>query len=341
MHLSDFDFHLPADRIAQHAAVPRDSCRVMILNRQTEQLTDETFSNIGNYLQPGDVLVFNDSKVLPARLIGKKETGGKAEILLVRQLTSNTWECMVGKIQKAKQENKKIQFSKHFFGTVTATNESTATIRFSLSGAALMRAIMRHGKIPTPPYIKARVKESDYQNVFADPKKMGSVAAPTAGLHFTRRLLAKLKRAGIQIEFVTLHVGLGTFLPVKTNDIAKHRMHSEFFDLSPAVAKRLNKAKREGRRIIPVGTTSLRVLESCATARHTLRATRRPTSIFIYPGYQFKFTDALITNFHTPRSTLLMLVSAFAGKKLIDRAYAQAIKKNYRFYSLGDAMLIE
>lgn len=315
----------------------------MIVDRCTGKITDDRFFNITRYLRSGDVLICNDSKVLPARLIGKKATGGSVELLLIRPRSANTWECMVGNIPIHKQIGATIHISSACTGKIMSRYESTAIVRFNQSGQNLMLTILRHGQIPTPPYIKAHVKESKYQNVFANKKKLGSVAAPTAGLHFTNRLFKKLRRRGIQIEFVTLHVGPGTFLPVKTPTIEQHRMHAEYYELSPAVATRLNRAKSEGRRVIPVGTTALRVLESAAKKRggtYQVMPATSLTDIFIYPGYQFKYTDALITNFHTPKSTLLMLVSAFAGKDLIDRAYRNAIEKKYRFYSLGDAMLI-
>lgn len=351
MKLSDFNFYLPNSLIAQKPSIPKDSCRLMVVNKKLQNIIDDRFYHLDQYIKKGDVLVFNNSKVLPARLIGKKETGGKAEALLLKQESPNSWDVLVGNIPISKQKGATISFSRSFSGIITERRKDTALIEFNLGDKKLMKAIMKHGKMPTPPYIKRIARESEYQNIFANPKKLGSVAAPTAGLHFTNRLIKKLKKKEVQIEFITLHVGLGTFAPVKTQEITKHHMHSEYFELDTKTATRLNKAKKEGRRIIAVGTTSVRVLETCAQSSppyqggarggKKLRAQSGDTDIFIYPGYSFKFVDAMITNFHTPYSTLLMLVSAFAGKKLIDKAYKRAVKEKYRFYSLGDAMFIE
>lgn len=371
MKLSEFDFNLPKNLIAQKPASPRDACRLMILGRENETVRHERFYNLGTYLRPGDILVLNNSKVLPARLIGKKETGGKVEILLLRQISSASWECLVGFVPVAKQVGLEISFGKKLDGEIIKRAGDTAVIKFNLSGAKLMEKIFKIGQPPTPPYIKIKNQKSKikewYQTIYAT--KMGSVAAPTAGMHFTKKLLAKLKKIGVQIEYITLHVGLGTFQPVKEEDITKHKIHSEYFELDKKTAERLNAAKRAGRRIVACGTTTVRVLESCAhpviaripSQRETkqshqhelpreiallrlamteLKPQTSETNIFIYPGYKFKFIDALITNFHVPKSTLIMLVSAFAGKKFVDRAYQIAIKKKYRFYSFGDAMLI-
>jgi len=340
----------------------------MILDRKKKTIRHDRFFNLGKYLKPGDVLVLNDSKVLPARLIGKKPTGGRAEILLLKQLTSGTWECLVGFVPIKKQVGLEIVFSKGLKGKIIKRQNDTAVIKFNLSGGKLLAKILAIGQTPTPPYIKRLAKETEYQTVFA--KNLGSVAAPTAGLHFTKKLLAKLKKQGVQIEYITLHVGLGTFQSVKTEDIRKHQMHEEWYHINNTTCKHLNMAKKEGRRIIAVGTTTVRVLETCCHPELSRRVGLRKklshfdsaqcdnfllphsgtTKIFIYPGYQFKFVDALITNFHVPKSTLLMLISAFAkapadksalaGKKLIDKAYQNAIKNKYRFYSFGDAMLI-
>jgi len=243
----------------------------------------------------------------------------------------------VGFVPVAKQIGLKIKFSRGFAGEIIKRAGDTAVIKFNLSGTKLMEEILKIGQPPTPPYIKRLVKSSEYQTVFAE--KVGSVAAPTAGMHFTKRLLAKLKKIGVRIEYITLHVGLGTFQPVKEDDITKHKIHSEYFELDKKTAERVNAAKRAGRRIVACGTTTVRVLENCASGGK-VRAKIGETNIFIYPGYKFKFIDALLTNFHVPKSTLIMLVAAFAGKKFIDKAYQIAIKKKYRFYSFGDAMLI-
>jgi S-adenosylmethionine:tRNA ribosyltransferase-isomerase len=365
MKLSEFDFNLPKNLIAQKPASPRDACRLMVLNREKQLVSHERFYNLGKYLRPGDVLVLNNSKVLPARLMGKKETGGKVEILLLKQISPVMWECLVGSVPITKRVGLKIKFSGKLSGEIIKRVGDTAVIKFNLSGAKLMEQILKIGQPPTPPYIKRLAKSAEYQTVFAE--KLGSVAAPTAGMHFTKSLMNKLKKTGVQIEYITLHVGLGTFQPVKENDITMHKIHSEYFELDKKTAERLNNAKRAGRRIIACGTTTVRVLESCAQsviartppqrgtrqshlgkaedcfaslAMTELRSQCGETNIFIYPGYKFKFIDALITNFHVPKSTLIMLVAAFAGKKFVDKAYRIAIKKKYRFYSFGDVMLI-
>lgn len=337
MKLSEFDFNLPKNLIAQKQASPRDACRLMVLDRSKGLVVHDRFYNLGKYLQQGDVLVLNNSKVLPARLIGKKATGGKVEILLLKQITPAVWQCLVGFVPITKQVGLKIKFSGKLSGEIIKRTGDTAVIKFNLSGAKLMEQILKIGQPPTPPYIKRLAKSSEYQTVYAE--KLGSVAAPTAGMHFTKPLMNKLKRMGVEIQYVTLHVGLGTFQPVKEDDITKHKIHSEYFELDKKTAERLNAAKRAGRRIIACGTTTVRVLESCARGGK-LSAKNGETKIFIYPGYKFQFIDALVTNFHVPKSTLIMLISAFAGKKFIDRAYQIAIKKKYRFYSFGDAMLV-
>jgi len=346
--LSTYDFNLPPELIAQKPASPADTCRLLILDRKTKKITDEKFLNLPKYLNKDDVLVFNNSKVLPARLIGRKTTGGKVEILLLRQIKPNTWECLVGNLPVKKQIGTKLNFGELLSGQIATRIKDTAQIKFNLSGKKLMAQIFKLGQTPTPPYIKRLAKATEYQNFFA--KKIGSVAAPTAGLHFTPRMFKLLKQKGVQIEFVTLHVGLGTFAPIKSDDITKHQIHSEYFELDKPTAKRLNQAKKEGRRIIAVGTTSVRVLESCSKPKaqsskpraksYELRANSGYTQIYIYPSYKFKFIDALITNFHVPKSSLILLVSAFAGTEFIRRAYQHAISKKYRFYSFGDVMLI-
>jgi S-adenosylmethionine:tRNA ribosyltransferase-isomerase len=380
--LSEFDFNLPKNLIAQKPASPRDACRLMVLDREKETIKHDRFYNLGKYLRSGDVLVLNNSKVLPARLMGKKlATGGKVEILLLKQISPAAWECLVGFVPIYQQVGLKIGFGKGSrFGLRPHSNNNilrasgasreailqgeiikragdTAVIKFNLSGAKLMEQVFKIGQPPTPPYIKVKSEklkvQSWYQTVYA--KYLGSVAAPTAGMHFTKRLLAKLRKMGVQIEYVTLHVGLGTFQPLKVEDITKHKMHSEYFELLGSVAKKLNEAKRTGRRIVSCGTTTVRVLEHCSKlfpersvaeskglrqAQAILKPQSGETNILIYPGYKFKFVDSIITNFHIPKSTLIMLVAAFAGKKFIDRAYQIAIRKKYRFYSFGDAMLI-
>jgi S-adenosylmethionine:tRNA ribosyltransferase-isomerase len=334
--LSDYDYILPAKLIAQQPASPRDSARLLVLDKASGKISHRHFFDLPKILMPGDVLVFNDSKVIPARLKGKKETGGAVEIFLLKaqsKKNSNSWQCLIGGKVKPEQIiylNKKIQAQ-----AIKKIDEKTWLVQFNVPD----EEIFKLGETPLPPYIKTKSKLTDYQTVFA--KASGSVAAPTAGLHFTKRLLNQLKKRGVQIEFVTLHVGLGTFLPVETDDILKHKMHSEWAEIDSATVKRLNRAKKSGQRIIAVGTTAARTLESFAVIPQQLKTQKRATDIFIYPGYQFKFVDSLITNFHLPKSTLLMLVSALAGKDKIDSAYQEAIKKNYKFFSFGDGMLIK
>jgi len=353
MKLSEFDFNLPKNLIAQKPASPRDACRLMILNCEKKIIRHDRFYNLEKYLRPGDVLVLNNSKVLPARLMGKKETGGKVEILLLKQISSASWQCLIGFVPVVKQVGLKINFGYGLGGVIVKRMGDIAVIKFNLGGAKLMEQILKIGHPPTPPYIKRLAKSAEYQTVFAG--KLGSVAAPTAGMHFTKKLLAKLKKIGVQSEYVTLHVGLGTFQSVKENDITKHKIHSEYFELDKKTAARLNIAKRAGCRVIACGTTTVRVLEHCSElfpersvakskgfrqVEIIIKARSGETNIFIYPSYKFKFVDALITNFHVPKSTLIMLVAAFAGKKIMDEAYQIAIEKRYRFYSFGDAMLI-
>lgn len=334
MKRSELYFNLPTELIAQHPAKPADFAKLLIINRRKKTISEDIFFNLDKYLQAGDVLVFNDSKVLPARLIGKKETGGKVEALLLRQIGGNIWEAML-----KNPSGEKIVFGKNLAATYKKTGE-TYILTFNQSGPALLKTILLIGKIPTPPYIKSQIKNSEYQNIFA--KKLGSAAAPTAGLHFTKRLIAKLNKKGVQTEFVTLHVGLGTFQPVRTDKVEEHQIHSEHFEISAATLNRLRIAKSQKRRIIAVGTTSCRVLETVADSitRGSKKSISGETKIFIYPGYKFQAIDGLITNFHTPYSSLLALVMALAGKEQIKRAYALAIKKKYKFFSLGDGMFI-
>lgn len=337
LKLQDFDFDLPKNLIAQKPSSPRDACRLMVLRRDKKTIKHDRFFNIYKYLEPGDILVLNNSKVIPARLWGEKESGGRVETLLLRQIDTKKWECLVGSVPTNRQKDLKIFFSKKLKGKIIERKTDTAVIKFNLSGKSLMNEIFRIGESPTPPYIKRLAKQKEYQTIYA--KYFGSVAAPTAGMHFTKKLLEKIKKEGIKIEYITLHVGLGTFQPVKNEDITKHKMHSEYFQLDKKTAGVLNKAKKEGKRIIACGTTTVRVLEHC-TSNGLIKPKKGETDIFIYHGYKFKFINQLITNFHTPKSTLLMLVSAFVGKKFIDKAYKEAIRKKYRFYSFGDSMLI-
>lgn len=360
--VKDFNYDLPSELIAQKPTRPRDRSRLLLLDKKNGDIEHRHFFEIIDQLRKGDVLVLNNSKVFPARLLGHKaETGGAIEIFLHKKINDESkirvgkpkheiWECLVGGRVK---EGLKIEFAK---STLAATinknnNDGTWQVEFNLIGEKFWQAIEKIGLVPLPPYIKRdhRVASDsrNYQTVFADPHKVGSAAAPTAGLHFTKSLLKKIKAKGVKIETVTLHVGLGTFAPVKTEKITEHKMHSEFAEISARAAKDILAAKKAGRRIIAVGTTSCRTLESADWQKFAaqLKADKlKPqafwTEIFIYPGYRFKVVDALITNFHLPKSTLLMLVSALAGKSHIDEAYRQAVSSGYRFFSYGDAMFI-
>ena len=335
MRLKDFDYQLPQELIAQKPIRPRDYSRLMILNKQNHAITHDYFYNLDKYLKPNDILVANNSKVIPARLIGKKSTGGKAEILLLKSLDNDKWEIVL----KGKgQINKEIKFSKKLFGVLKQqiSNQIWA-IQFNLSNNALIKQIHKLGQAPTPPYIKRLSNLEEYQTIYA--QKSGSAAGPTAGFHFTKNLIKKLKKQGLEFEFITLHVGLGTFQPVRTENIAEHQMHAEWGEIKPEISKKLNQAKKNKQRIIAIGTTTTRILENF-TFENKLNAGAKWINTFIFPGYEFKFINGLITNFHLPKSSLLMLVCAFAGQDFIFRAYQEAIKKKYRFYSFGDAMLI-
>ena len=348
MDISLFDYHLPKELIAQESIEPRDHSRLLILNRKTGTIEHKHFYDIINYLSDNDVLVFNDSKVVPARLYGKKiPSNGKVEILLIRPENKEIFDfiswpkqwVVIGKPEL--KSGQIIEFNKALKGEIETELNYERVICFNMEGEALKKEILSLGKFPLPPYITKPTKKSflEYQTIYAE--KEGSIAAPTAGFHFTKDLFKKIQEKGIDIQFITLHIGLGTFLSVKSKDIEKHQMHSEFFELSKDTAKILNKAKLEGKRIIAVGTTSARVLETCANENSELEPKKNWTNLFIYPGYKFKFVDALITNFHLPKSTLLMLVSALAGRDLILKTYQDAIEKKYRFFSFGDAMLIQ
>ena len=359
MKLSDFDYNLPSELIAQQPAKPRDHSRLLVLDKKKGSIEHKHFYDIVDYLQTGDVLVLNNSKVFPARLMGKKkETGGKMEVFLHKHLTpalslprrgneGEVWQCLVG--GRGAQVGLVIEFDKGLVCKIIENNDDgTWNVQFNKSGETMMKLVNQIGKVPLPPYIKRgdRSQKSDivnYQTVYAD--KVGSVAAPTAGLHFTSALLKKIKAKGVQIEYVTLHVGMGTFAPVKVDDITKHKMHAEWVEVDKKTIKEIAQAKKTKRRVIAVGTTSARTLEAVIgkITNYELRITKDKNEwvdIFIYPGYKFKVVDGLITNFHLPKSSLLMLISAFAGKKKIDKAYQEAKKKKYRFYSYGDAMFI-
>ena len=340
MKTSDFDYELPEELIAQTPLKDRSSSRLMVLDKVTGNIEHKKFSDITDYLKAGDVLVINDTKVIPARLMGTKiDTGAVIELLLLKDMGNDEWECL-SRPQKRLHVGTIIKFSGELSAEVTSLLDDGVTHVKLLYKGILMEILDRLGEMPLPPYIHEKLKEKDrYNTVYA--KNIGSAAAPTAGLHFTKELLNALKEKGVIIANVTLHVGLGTFRPVEVDDINNHKMHSEFYQMSEETADILNKAKKESRRIIAVGTTSTRTLETIMCKYGEFRNCSGNTDIFIYPGYEFKAIDGLITNFHLPKSTLVMLVSALAGKDHILNAYKEAVKEKYRFFSFGDAMFIK
>jgi S-adenosylmethionine:tRNA ribosyltransferase-isomerase len=352
MKLEEFNYYLPKNLIAQTPAKPRDHSRLLLLSKKTGTIKHDYFYNIIDYFEKGDVLVVNNSKVMPARLIGEKPTGGKIEVFLLRRIITKIlfskgeeiWQCLIG--GRGAKIGLEIEFRQELKCQIIKNNQDgTWEVKFNKNGKRFTRKVDKIGLTPLPPYIKRNAKQKsdivNYQTIYADDKKIGSAAAPTAGLHFTDALLKKLKKKGVYIEYVTLHVGLGTFAPVKVDDIKKHQMHAEWVEADEETIANIYQAKSEGRRIIAVGTTSARTLETIFCEEKNLVSSYSGwTDIFIYPGYKFKIVDALITNFHLPKSSLLMLVSALAGKKKIDLAYQEAIKGKYRFYSYGDAMFI-
>ncbi|HIR89972.1 MAG TPA: tRNA preQ1(34) S-adenosylmethionine ribosyltransferase-isomerase QueA [Candidatus Fimimorpha faecalis] len=341
MNVKDFDYYLPEELIAQDPLEDRSSSRLMILDKKTGEIRHSIFKNIIEELNPGDCLVINNTKVIPARLYGAKVgTDAKIEVLLLKRKENNIWEVLVKPGKKAKIGTK-ISFGEgKLIGTVVdIVEEGNRLIQFSYEGI-FEEVLDELGQMPLPPYITHQLKDKNrYQTVYA--KYDGSAAAPTAGLHFTKELLKEIQAKGVTVASVTLHVGLGTFRPVKVENVLEHHMHSEFFMIEESEAKKINDAKAAGGRIISVGTTSCRTLESAADENGKLKATSGWTDIFIYPGYSFKIIDALITNFHLPQSTLVMLVSALAGREHILAAYEEAVKERYRFFSFGDAMLIQ
>ena len=340
MELSDFNYELPQELIAQDPLEDRASSRLMVLDRETGETEHRTFRDIRQYLRKGDCLVINDTKVIPARLIGVKEgTGAKIEVLLLTRKENNVWETLV-KPGKKCRTGTVIEFGDGLLkGTVIGqTEEGNRFVQFSFDGI-FEEILDRLGQMPLPPYITHKLKDRNrYQTVYAEHD--GSAAAPTAGLHFTKELLQEIREMGVDIVHVTLHVGLGTFRPVKEKDVLKHHMHSEFYIVTEEAADRINAAKAAGNRVICVGTTSCRTIESAADENGVVHAKSGWTSIFIYPGYRFKVLDCLITNFHLPESTLIMLVSALAGREHVLAAYREAVKERYRFFSFGDAMFI-
>lgn len=339
MNVSDFNYDLPEELIAQLPIEKRDESRLMVLNKEKQTIEHKTFKDIINYLNEGDCLVINDTKVLPARLYGKKETGANVEFLLLNQIEGDIWECIVRPGNKL-HVGAKVSFGDGLLhGEVIETMEGgTRKVKFTYKGI-FNEILDQIGLMPLPPYIHEELKEkSRYQTVYA--KYEGSAAAPTAGLHFTNELLEEIKQKGIKIAKVTLHVGIGTFRPVKVDKVEEHHMHSEHFIIKETDAKIINETKKKGKRVIAVGTTSCRTLESAADENGLVKATEEDTQIFIYPGYKFKCIDGLITNFHLPQSTLLMLVSSLAGREYIMKAYEEAVKERYKFFSFGDAMFI-
>lgn len=340
MKRTDFYYELPEELIAQDPLADRSSSRLLVLDRKSGAVSHHVFREITDYLREGDCLVINDTKVIPARLIGSKlGTGAKIEVLLLKRKENNVWETLVKPGRKVKP-GAKISFGDGLLvgEVVDIVEEGNRLIRFSFEGI-FEEILDRLGQMPLPPYITHQLQDKNrYQTVYA--KHTGSAAAPTAGLHFTPELLEEIKKSGIEIARVTLHVGLGTFRPVKAEEITDHHMHAEFYQINEEAAKKINRAREVGNRVICVGTTSCRTVESAADERGHLEAKSGWTDIFIYPGYKFKILDGLITNFHLPESTLIMLVSALAGRENVLAAYEEAVKERYRFFSFGDAMLI-
>ncbi len=340
MKVSDFNYELPEELIAQHPYDKRDEARLMLLNKKEEKIEHKLFKDVIDYLNPGDCLVINNTKVIPARLYGKKDTGAKVEFLLLKRIENDTWEAMVRPGNKLKPGSKVIFGEGLLKATVDEILEGgNRKVTFEYNG--IFNEILDEiGLMPLPPYITEASREDNekYQTVYA--KYDGSAAAPTAGLHFTEELLEKIKQKGVEIANVTLHVGIGTFRPVKVETVEEHEMHSEHYYIKKEDAEKINKAKLGGHRVIAVGTTSCRVLESVSDEKGLVKEVEGDTSIFIYPGYTFKCIDSLITNFHLPESTLIMLVSTLAGKDFIMKAYNEAVENKYKFFSFGDAMII-
>ena len=341
MRVDEFDYYLPPELIAQEPAGRRDESRLLVLDRRDGTIVHRRFREITEYLEPGDVVVVNDTRVIPARLKGVRKTGGKVEVLLLRDLGSDNWECLVRPGQKTRTGDTL------FFGREGMELVGTVLSRTSFGGRVIHwtyegrweYVLSRLGEVPLPPYIKKPLDDpSRYQTVYA--KVPGSAAAPTAGLHFTPELLDEIRAMGCAVEHITLDVGLGTFRPVREETVEEHKMHEEYFRVAPEQALAMNRAREAGHRLYAVGTTVVRTLESCVDETGKIHPMSGSTDLFIYPGYRFRAVDRLVTNFHLPKSTLLMLVSAFAGKDLIMRAYQEAIRERYRFFSFGDAMLI-
>lgn len=340
MKVADFNYELPKELIAQHPYDKRDEARLMVLDKENKKIEHRVFKDVLEYLNPGDCLVINDTKVIPARIYGKKDTGANVEFLLLKNLGNDEWEAMVRPGNKLKVGSK-VEFGEGILKAeiLEIMPGGNRKVKFEYEGI-FNEILDQIGLMPLPPYITETLKDKDkYQTVYA--KYEGSSAAPTAGLHFTEELLQKIKEMGVEIAKVTLHVGIGTFRPVKVENVEEHEMHSEHFYIKAEEAEKINKAKKNGNRVIAVGTTSCRVLESVADENGFVKEIEADTSIFIYPGYKFKCIDNLITNFHLPESTLIMLVSSLAGKDFIMQAYNEAVKEKYKFFSFGDAMIIK
>lgn len=340
MNIQDFDYYLPEDLIAQTPLADRTASRLLVVDRKTGKTAHHIFSDITSFIKPGDCLVLNNTRVIPARLLGQREkSGGAAELLLLRQMEDDVWETLVRPGKKCRVGDR-IVFGngKLIAEIIKVKDDGNRLVRFEYKGI-FNEILAELGEMPLPPYIKEKLNDPErYQTVYS--KIDGSAAAPTAGLHFDNALLAKLEDMGVHIAYVTLHVGLGTFRPVKAETVEEHTMHAEVYSVDEETATRLNQIKQNGGRIICVGTTATRVVETLADENGVMHAGSGETSIFIYPGYTFKFTDHLITNFHLPKSTLVMLVSALAGRELILKAYEEAVREQYRFFSFGDAMFI-
>jgi len=339
LRLNDFDYALPPELIAQEPLARRDESRLLVVRRDRQEFAHRRFNEIMEYLVPGDLLVMNETKVLPVRLYGRKRTGGRVEVLLLRAVSSDTWEALVRPGRRV-APGTRLEFGNGLLeGEVIGRTEAGGrVIRFRYAGE-FEEVLRRVGEVPLPPYIKRKLASPErYQTVYA--KEPGSAAAPTAGLHFTPELLATLRERGVEMASLVLHIGLDTFRPVRVEDVTAHRMHREDFGIPEEAAEAVNRARSEGRRVIAVGTTVVRCLEAAADKRGRVAETAGSTDLFIYPGYSFRVVDVLLTNFHLPRSTLLMLVAAFAGTEKILRAYREAVRLRYRFFSFGDAMLI-
>ncbi len=340
MKVEDFDYDLPKERIAQTPVEPRDSSRLMVINKERKSIEHKVFHDIESYLQKGDVLVVNNTKVIPARIFGRKSTGANIEIMLLKNRGNDEWEALA-KPGKRVKEGVELTFGDKLSCTCVGIDKDSGAryLKFSYDGV-FEEILDEIGLMPLPPYITERLEKKErYQTVYA--KHDGSAAAPTAGLHFTEDLIQRLRDKGVILCEVVLHVGLGTFRPVKAEEIEEHKMHTEYYEVSKETAEVLSQAKNEGRRVIAVGTTSVRTIESLMRDKGEIVAHKGDTDIFIYPGYEYQLVDAMITNFHLPKSTLIMLVSAFADRDLIMNAYREAVKQEYRFFSFGDAMFIE